>query len=127
MLGDTDARNTSHQFEAWTDENVRPWYEDHVLWDAELLQRYTGAEMDIEGPLSSDVFCTAGETDPSLAPVVGPVLGMLATPASLTSIDKHVRGMLRQGWRPAYATGPTRDELVEQLGSLGATRLQPTA
>lgn len=122
MLGETDARDTSQRFDAWCQEHVRPWYEDHLLWDAELLRRYAGADLDVEGPLSSDILCTAAETDPSLTPVVGPVLGMLTTPASLTTIDGHVRALLRQGWRPGYAAGPTRDELVDRVTPLAVAR-----
>jgi hypothetical protein len=115
MLAETDARETSVQFDAWCDEHVRPWYDDHLLWDAELLRRFAGEDLDVEGPLSSDVYCSAVEADPSLLPTVGPVLGMLATPRSLGIIDEHVRGMLRTGWRQGYAAGPSRDELVEQM------------
>jgi 2-polyprenyl-6-methoxyphenol hydroxylase-like FAD-dependent oxidoreductase len=124
MLAETDARDTSVQFDAWCDEHIRPWYDDHMLWDAELLRRFAGEDLDVEGPLSSDIYCTAAESDPSLLPTVGPVLGMLTTPDSLGTIDEHVRDMLQKGWRPGYATGPTRDELVERMAPR-ATR--PTA
>ncbi len=124
LLGAADARDSSEQFDAWCEQHIRPWYDDHVLWDAELLRRYAGEDLDIEGPLSSDIYCTAAETDPSLLPTVGPVLGMLATPASLSTIDERVRRMLRQGWRPGFAAGPTRDELVERMAPLA---LSPTA
>lgn len=115
LLDETDARDTSRRFDAWCSENVRPWYEDHLLWDAELLRRYAGEELDVDGPLSSDVFCSAAESDPSLMPTVAPVLAMLATPASLAPVDQHVRAMLRHGWRPGYAPGPTRDDLVTSI------------
>lgn len=120
MLGESDARDTSLQFDDWCHEHIRPWYEDHLLWDAELLRRYAGADLDVDGPLSSDIACTAAETDPSLLPVVGPLLGMMTTPASLDTIDAQVRTMLRQGWRPGYAEGPTRDEVVERIAPVGA-------
>ncbi len=115
MLDSADARDSSAQFHAWCDEHVRPWYDDHVLWDAELLRRYAREDLDPSGPLSSDVYCTAAESDPSLMPTVGPVLGMVTTPTSLSAIDGQVRGMLRQGWRPGFTDGPTRDDLVERL------------
>ena len=46
-------------------------------------------------------------------PYVGPVLGMLTTPESLRAIDDRVRSMLRQGWRPGYTAGPTRDDIPD--------------
>jgi hypothetical protein len=115
MLDEVDPRDTSQQFDAWCNEHIRPWYEDHVQWDAQLLRRFAGEDLDTEGPLSSDVYCSAAETDASLLPTVGPVLGMLAGPASLQTVDGPVREMLRQGWRPEYAAGPTRDELVDHM------------
>ncbi|MDT7573659.1 MAG: hypothetical protein QOE05_3833 [Actinomycetota bacterium] len=121
-LAETDARDASLRFDAWCDEHIRPWYDDHVLWDAELLRRFAGEDLDAEGPLSSDIYCTAAETDPSLLPTVGPVLGMLTTPASLGAIDEHVRDMLRTGWRPGYASGPTRDQLVDRTAPVAMSR-----
>ena len=122
MLDEADPRDAGRRFDAWCDDHVRPWYEDHVLWDAELLRRYAGEPVDPDGPISSDVLCSAAESDPSLMPVVGPVLGMLTTPASLGAIDQRVRTMLREGWQPAYAPGPTRDELVESIAAGPAAR-----
>lgn len=122
VLDAADARDASEQFQAWCDEHIRPWYEDHVMWDAELLRRYARDDLDIHGPLSSDIYCTAAEADPSLLPTVGPVLGMLTTPASLATIDERVRGMLQQGWRPGFTTGPTRDELAERVTALALSR-----
>lgn len=120
MLDQADQRDTAQQFDQWCQQNVKPWYEDHLLWDAELLRRYAGQDIDVQGPLSSDVLCSAAESDPSLLPAAGPVLGMMTTPDSLATIDEHVRGMLRRGWRPTYAEGPTRDALVEQIAPAAA-------
>lgn len=49
-LGESDMRDTSQQLDAWCQDNIQPWYEDHVLWDAEVLRRYAGADIDPEGP-----------------------------------------------------------------------------
>lgn len=124
MLDEADARDTSQQFDGWCLKNVRPWYEDHLLCDAELLRRYAGEDLDVNGPLSSDILCSAAESDPSLLPAAGPVMAMLTTPDSLASIVEPVRGMMRQGWRPAFTAGPTRDQLVEQITT--AAHAQPT-
>ena len=38
---------------------------------------------------------------------------MAALPASLRAAEPIAREVYAGGWRPAYAPGPTRDELVE--------------
>jgi hypothetical protein len=45
---------------------------------------------------------------------------MSALPASLRAAEPIAREVYAGGWRPAYAPGPTRDELVEIVG--GALR-----
>lgn len=111
----SDARDVSTAFDAWCDERVRPWYEDHVATDASLVRSYSGQDIDVEAPLTSDVICAAAEVDPSLAPAVRAYRGMVAPPASLRAVEEQVRDLLRTGWRPAFADGPSRDELLEQM------------
>jgi 2-polyprenyl-6-methoxyphenol hydroxylase-like FAD-dependent oxidoreductase len=108
----TDA---SAAFDAWCLENVRPWYDDHVVWDAAIVRRYAGEEIDIEAPLSSDVICDAAVADPSLMAVVGPYQGMVVLPSALLPLEGRVRELLRGGWRPSYSDGPTRDQLVDVI------------
>jgi hypothetical protein len=48
-------------------------------------------------------------------------MGMTAPPAVLTPMEERVREILRGGWRPRLANGPTRDELVELIGAEAAT------
>jgi hypothetical protein len=121
MLGcETDARTVSERFDAWCIDNIQPWYEDHVHWDASLLSRFAGADIDVEGRLSSDVLCAAGAVEPALMPVVGPYLGMMALPSSLVAVEERVRELLRSGWRPPYAAGSSRDDLVGLLRTQAA-------
>jgi hypothetical protein len=48
---------------------------------------------------------------------------MLAPPSVLTPMEERARAVLRTGWRPGFADGPTRDELVDVLGlGLSAAR-----
>ena len=99
---------------------MRPWYEDHVASDASILRTYDGVRIDPDGPLSSDVVCAAAEVDPSLS---GPVMmyqGMVAPPSCLQPLEPRVRELLREGWRPGCAEGPTRDALVESMRLVAA-------
>lgn len=108
-----DVVDATEAFERWCLDNVHPWYVDHVDRDAWLLRRFAGEQPDPDGPLVSDVVLSAAMEQPTLMPKVVPYIGMRAQPQSLASVEGEVRTMLREGWRPAYAKGPTRDELVD--------------
>jgi len=40
---------------------------------------------------------------------------MQAPPSVLDTVQDKARVVLRTGWRPSYAAGPTRDELADLL------------
>jgi len=48
---------------------------------------------------------------------------MLAPPAILDTAQDRARAVLRSGWRPPYAAGPSRDELAEHLLPFSRPRL----
>jgi hypothetical protein len=114
--GAADHRATALAFDAWCTEQIRPWYDDHVTTDKTLLERFRGDEPDEHHPITSDVICDAAQDNPSLMPVVGPYLGMLAPPSTLDAARETVRGMLAEGWRPPYGDGPSRADLVDVIG-----------
>lgn len=118
-----DPKDASAAFDRWCDEQLRPWYDDHVAVDASTVRSYDGEPFDVEGPVASDVVVAACDVAPDLLPLVMPFLGMARLPSSLAEAEPRVRALLREGWRPAPQPGPTRDDLVEQLAALGA---QPT-
>jgi flavin-dependent dehydrogenase len=105
------------RFDDWTEQHIRPWYEDHVYWDATLLRRFRGEDLDLAARIPSDVICAAGEVDPQIMPAAGPYMGMLAPPAVLRGVEERARAVLRTGWRPPLGDGPSRDELVELIGA----------
>ena len=45
---------------------------------------------------------------------------MAALPATLREAEPIAREVYAGGWRPAYAPGPTRDELVEIVAAATA-------
>ena len=116
-----DVTDAAAEFDAWCVEHIKPWFDDHVYWDATLLRRWRGEGIDLDAPIPSDVICAAAEVDPSLGRFVMPYLGMAAPPAVLRPAQERVREILRTGWRPPLAGGPTRDELADVV--LGATQL----
>jgi 2-polyprenyl-6-methoxyphenol hydroxylase-like FAD-dependent oxidoreductase len=112
---DADPQDAAERFDAWCAANIRPWYEDHVYWDATLLRRLAGEDIETEARIPSDVICAAAEADPAMWPVVGPFMSMEAPPAVLDRVADRARAVLRSGWRPAFADGPSRDELAAAL------------
>lgn len=117
MLGEdaSDHREVARRFDTWCTANIRPWYDDHVYWDESLLRRFAGEDLDISARIPSDVICAAADADPTIRPAVGPYLGMTALPSVLAAVEDRARTALRAGWRPPYADGPSRDELVEAV------------
>jgi 2-polyprenyl-6-methoxyphenol hydroxylase-like FAD-dependent oxidoreductase len=99
-------------FDEWCEANVRPWFEDHVYWDATLLRRFAGEDLDLDARIPSDVVVACAEVDPSIFAAAGPYLGMLALPTVLDAAQEKARAVLATGWRPAYADGPTRHDLA---------------
>ncbi|HJQ41948.1 MAG TPA: FAD-dependent monooxygenase [Jatrophihabitantaceae bacterium] len=111
---------TSLRFQASCDENIRPWFEDHVYWDATLLRRFAGEDIDVDAKIPSDVICAAADVDPSIMAGAAPYFGMMAPPAVLAPYEERAREILRTGWRPALADGPSRDELVAAISERAA-------
>jgi 2-polyprenyl-6-methoxyphenol hydroxylase-like FAD-dependent oxidoreductase len=108
-----DLEAVSLAFHGWCETNIRPWFDDHVYWDAEQSRRWSGGDIDLTKRLPSDVIFTAAEADPSLMQFVGPYLGMRALPDSLLAAEPRAREIYATGWRPPVPEGPSRDELAE--------------
>jgi 2-polyprenyl-6-methoxyphenol hydroxylase-like FAD-dependent oxidoreductase len=119
-LLDADSRDlssTALAFDAWCAEYIRPWYEDHVYWDADVVRRWAGGGIDTTRRLPTDLILARSDVDKSLMPVIGPFLSMDALPSSLDPIEPAVRAEYAAGWRPTTAPGPTRDELAEIISA----------
>ena len=108
-----DFVSCSLEFDRWCTENIKPWFSDHVYWDAELIRRWSGHDVDLTRPLPSDLIMAATEVDPEMLKVVGPYMAMVALPASLAAVEPRAREIYAGGWRPPVPDGPTWDELVE--------------
>jgi 2-polyprenyl-6-methoxyphenol hydroxylase-like FAD-dependent oxidoreductase len=111
-----DLAGTGYAFDAWSADTMRPWVEDHIHMDAARLDRWNGADIDVDAPLPSDLILTAAEVRPEIMASAGGYLSMAALPASLRPAEPIAREVYAGGWRPAYAPGPTRDELAEIVG-----------
>jgi hypothetical protein len=107
-----DPATVAGPFGAWCEAHVRPWVEDHVASDEEAVRRWQGLDLDPEGPLTPRSIVDAAQADPRIMAAAGPYLALLAPPESLREVEDLAREVYRSGWRPAYAEGPSRDELV---------------
>jgi 2-polyprenyl-6-methoxyphenol hydroxylase-like FAD-dependent oxidoreductase len=119
-----DFNATSLALQAWCDAVIRPWFEDHVYWDAEQQRRWAGEDIDLTKRLPSDLIFTAAQAAPEMMRVVGPYLGMQALPASLAAVEPRARELYASGWRPPVPEGPSRDELAAMIGDVLASRRQ---
>lgn len=112
-----DLARVAEELDDWCTVNIKPWYDDHVYWDETLLRRFDGQDLDLDARIPSDVVCECAQVDPSIMAAAGPYLGMMALPQIMDTVQDKARAVLATGWRPAYAAGPTRDELAELIGA----------
>ena len=107
-----DFTSCSLAFDRWCARHIKPWFEDHVYWDADLIRRWSGQDVDLTRPLPPDLIMAAAQADPEIAKVAGPYQAMLALPGSLDAVQARARNIYATGWRPPVSPGPTRDELA---------------
>jgi 2-polyprenyl-6-methoxyphenol hydroxylase-like FAD-dependent oxidoreductase len=112
-----DFTSCSLAFDHWCARHVKPWFDDHVRWDADLIRRWSGQDVDLARPLPSDLIIAAAAADPGLMKVVGPFQAMLAPPGSLDAVQARAREIYGTGWRPLVPPGPSREELASLVGA----------
>jgi flavin-dependent dehydrogenase len=120
-----DFTSCSLAFDHWCARHIKPWFDDHVRWDTDLIRRWSGQDVDLTRPLPSDLIIAAAAADPELVNVVGPFLAMLTLPGSLDTVQARAREIYVSGWRPPVPDGPSREELAgladAVAGSAGRT------
>ncbi len=113
--GGADPLTVAEPLEAWSEEAVRPWVDDHIAIDTEAVARWRGADVDLTGPLTSHSVCLAGQVDPRIHAYAAGYYAMTSPPSSLAPAEPLARSVYGGGWRAPYAPGPSRDELVEVI------------
>ena len=116
-----DPGSVADPFGAWCDELIRPWVEDHIAIDSDAVARWQGAALDLSRPLSTERICEAAQADPRINEYAGPYFAMTALPSCLQPAEPLARAVYETGWRAPYATGPSRDQLVEVIHGAVAT------
>ncbi len=107
-------------FDAWCEQNVAPWVADHIAIDGGMERRWRGEDIDLGGPLTSDLIADATLADPRIAAYAGGYFNMTALPETLRPADPLAREVYESGWRPPLTEGPSRDELVELIAAAAA-------
>jgi 2-polyprenyl-6-methoxyphenol hydroxylase-like FAD-dependent oxidoreductase len=110
-----DPATVAEPFGAWCDHAIEPWVADHIAIDGGMVRRWQGEDLDLSIPLTSDLIAAAVEADPRIGQHAGGYFGMTALPETLRPAEPLARAVYQDGWRPAYAPGPTRDELVDVI------------
>jgi 2-polyprenyl-6-methoxyphenol hydroxylase-like FAD-dependent oxidoreductase len=113
-------------FDHWCADHIRPWFDDHVYWDADLIRRWSGRDVDLARPLPPDLIIAAAQADPEIAKAAAPYQAMLAPPARLDAVQARARDIYATGWRPPTPPGPTRDELAALVTAATSSRSHPT-
>ena len=109
----SDVESIGEELDAWGEQRMRPWVEDHIAMDTAQARRWRGDDIDFSGRLPSDVILMAGVQDPAIEASGGPYLAMTALPASLDPVEPAARAVYETGWRPPPDPGPSKDELAE--------------
>jgi 2-polyprenyl-6-methoxyphenol hydroxylase-like FAD-dependent oxidoreductase len=111
----TDLESVAQALDAWTEDQMKPWVEDHVVMDEAMRRRWSGEEQDPDSALPSDQVLAAAEADPEIMREAGPYASMAAGPRSLGPARQRAKAVYDSGWHPTPPAGPNRDELVAQL------------
>jgi len=112
-----DFTSCSLAFDHWCARHVKPWFDDHVRWDADLVRRWSGQDVDLTRPLPSDLIIAATAADSEMIKVVGPFQAMLTLPGSLDAVQARAREIYASGWRPPIPEGPSGEELASLVSA----------
>jgi 2-polyprenyl-6-methoxyphenol hydroxylase-like FAD-dependent oxidoreductase len=115
-----DPAAVAEPFGAWCDHAIEPWVADHIAIDGGTVGRWKGEDLDLSIPLTSDLIAAAVDADPRIGRHAGGYFEMTALPRTLRPAEPLARAVYDSGWRPAFAPGPTRDELVAVIRAAGS-------
>ena len=112
-----DPVGIGYAFDAWCEQEIRPWVEDHIRIDDAQRRRWLGEDLDLSKKLPSDMIMKAAAVDPAIQDASWAYLAMTDGASCLDPFEERARAVYRTGWRPPLADGPSRDELVALIGS----------
>jgi 2-polyprenyl-6-methoxyphenol hydroxylase-like FAD-dependent oxidoreductase len=107
-----DASTVTEPFGAWCDRNIEPWVADHIAIDGGMVRRWKGQDVDLSLELTTDLIAAAADAEPRIGRYAAGYLAMTALPETVRPAEPLARAVYQRGWRPAYAPGPSRHDLV---------------
>ncbi len=117
-----DRDSVTRRFDAWCTGRMLPWFHDQVLDDAGVIGMWDGGDLEIDGRLPSATITRAVAGEPRWRDVIGQYLDMRVLPSALAPVEVAARERIAAGWRPAFADGPDRQELLRVIrGSVNRT------
>ena len=117
VVTETPAEEWAPLMETWGFAQLRPWFVDHLGYDAAQRARWQGEPLDLDAEIPWDVVMQAAGARPELRPQIFPFAAMLAPPASIAGVRAEVRQMLLEGWRPPGPSQPGRADLIAAIGA----------
>jgi hypothetical protein len=115
LVGTHPEQEWAARLDAWSVEQLRPWFEEHLISDRAMRARWRGEQPNPDAPISWDLVAAVATERPEFMQSLGPFLGMFALPHSIDPLRDQVRTMLRHGWRPPTPPGPTRSDLIAAI------------
>ena len=107
-----DPIGIGYAFDAWCEQEIRPWVEDHIRIDDAQRRRWLGEDIDLSKRLPADLIMKAAAVDPTIQDASWSYLAMTGGASCLDPFEERARAVYQTGWRPTFADGPSRDELV---------------
>src|SRR4029079_11359287 len=86
-----DVEGVGLAFDAWADDEMRPWVEDHIHMDGARVERWAGRDVYADAALPSDAILAVAQVRPEIMAHAGPYLQMSALPASLRTAEPVAR------------------------------------
>jgi len=125
LLGEhgRDRISCSLAFDHWCAGYTKPWFEDHLCSDADLIRRWSGHDVGLTRPLPPDPIVAAAQADPEIAKAVGPTRPCSPRRTAWTP-SRPGPGTSTQpaGVRPYL---PARDELAALATAAVSSRSHP--
>ncbi len=98
-----DPVGIGYAFDAWCDQEIRPWVEDHIRLDDAQRRRWLGEDLDLSKRLPADLIMKAAAIDPTISAAAWSYLAMTDGATCLDPFEERARAVYQTGWRPPLA------------------------
>lgn len=107
-----DVLTMARMFDEWCRAEMLPWFHVQVADDVSLVRQWHGLDLEVDGRLPPSVIAKAHADDEHYRETINHYLDMRLPPSVLIPMEPATRAKLASGWRPPFADGPSRAELL---------------